>query len=572
MIRYVDLEQGITRSVPAEPDLRRDYLGGLGLGARLLADMDDPALPPLHPRLPVIIAVGSLTATGFPGANRVSVTGISPLTGLSSTSWMGGDFGYALARSGTLALVLQGKAPEPSIVLVQESGVEIVSRPDLWGMTLSAVRKALLDTYPDMAILAIGPAGERLVSIAAVRGNESHAAARCGPGAMLGSKNIKAVLAGGHARPPVADPEGLRTVSREALEAIRTDPFLTQVQGPIGTPNLVEPVNSFQAFPTGNFRQRYFETAHRIYGDRIARDFVCGRTTCPGCPVRCRLHVRIDGEEMEAAEYESLWAFGGDNCIDDYPLIVRAVSLCNELGLDTISTGNTIAFYREYKGTLHDPSDVLELVRCIAYREGIGDLLARGTRYAAEQLGVDYAMHVKGLEIAAYDPRRLIGMAISYSTTNRGGCHSRAWTVGDELTGKDFSGTELAELVFKYHNEGCVRDSLIMCTFLTGPTRPFYARALSCVLGQEVTEEELARAGERIFTLERLLNIRRGVNASQDTLPRRLREGLVAPEKYREGMEAYYRLRDWDERGRPSMDKCGELGLADFGWIQSLLA
>jgi len=571
MIRYVNLEQGTSKTVPVEPAIQQEYLGGLGLGVRLLADLDDPSLPPLHPRLPVIIAVGSLTATGFPGANRVAVTGVSPLTGLTSTSWMGGDFGYALAGSGTLALVLQGRAPEPSIVLVREEGVEVIPRPDLWGLTVSATREALLKLYPDMGILTIGPAGERLVPMAAVRGNESHAAARCGPGAMLGSKNIKAVLAGGRARPPVVDREGLRTVGREALEAIRKDPFLTQVQGPIGTPNLVEPVNTFHAFPTGNFRQRHFETAHRIYGDRIAKDYVCSRTTCPGCPVRCRLHVRIGEEEMEAAEYESLWAFGGDNCIDDYPLIVRAVTLCNELGLDTISAGNTIAFYREYTGTLHDPSGVLELVRSLAYREGVGDILARGTRSAAEHFGVDYAMHVKGLEIAAYDPRRLTGMAISYSTTNRGGCHSRAWTVGDELTGKDFSGAELAELVFKYHNEGCIRDSLIMCTFLTGPTRPFYPQALTCVLGRNITEADIARTGERIFTLERLLNIRRGVDASQDTLPRRLLEGLVAPEKYREGMRVYYQLRDWDERGRPSAGKCRELGL-EFKWLQPLLA
>jgi aldehyde:ferredoxin oxidoreductase len=378
---------------------------------------------------------------------------------------------------------------------------------------------------------------------------------------MLGSKNVKAILAGGKAQPPVADRAALRAISREALQAIHQDAFLNEIQGPIGTPNLVAPVNDFQAFPTGNHQERFFPNAAKVHGELIAQKYAYERTTCPGCPIRCRLHVRVDGQEWDAPEYESLWAFSADNRCDDYGLVCRAVTLCNELGLDTISTGNTVAFYREYTGTLDDPSNILDIVRMMAYREGDGAILAQGSRAAAAHFGVDYAMQVKGLEMAAYDPRKLTGMALSYATTNRGGCHSRAWTVGDELSGRDIPPDELADMVFRYSNAGCVRDSLIECTFLNGVACAFFTRALSAVLGETITEEELTQTGERIHTQERMLNVLRGVGAAQDTLPRRILEGLVAPDKYRAGLAEYYRLRDWDSSGRPSDRRLEQLGL-----------
>ena len=564
-IRRLDLSTGTETAFPVDPDLQRTYLGGSGLGARLLAEAD-PHLFPLHPGLPLVLSVGALTATGFPGANRVCVTGVSLLTGLTASSWMGGDFGTALARSGTLSLVLEGKASEPSIVYVCEEGTRVVPRPDLWGLTVSETRAALERDYPRLRAVVIGPAGERLVPMANIRGDESHSAGRCGLGAVLGSKKIKAIVAEAAglkaaARPPVADPAGLKAAAQEARQAILDSEFLMETQGPISTPHLVKVVNDFRAFPTANHQERYFETAYKIHGERIAEEYVFKRTTCPQCPVRCRLHVRIDGEELEAAEYETVWSFGAENRVDDYALIARANDLCNDLGLDTISAGNTIAFYREYTDTMDDPSNILDLVRKIGYREDEGDVLAQGTRVAAEHFGVDYAMHVKGLELPAYDPRKLTGMAISFCTANRGGCHSRAWTVADEIDGPDFSGAELAELVAGYHNTGCVRDSLIVCTFLAGTIEPYYTRALTAVLGREYDDDELDLIGERIYTLVRQLNVRRGLDSSQDVLPRRLMEGLVSPEKYREGMEVYYQIRGWDEQGRPRPEKLASLGL-----------
>lgn len=560
-IRTLNLASGAVKTADADDVLIRQYIGGLGLSVRLMSDKDLNQ-PPLSPGLPLIIAVGCLTDTGFPGANRASFYSVSPLTGLTAGSWMGGNFGVGLARTGNIALVLEGNADEPSILFVDEDNIKIVPRPDLWGLKVSEARNLLLQDYPNSRNVVIGPAGESLVPMACIRGDESHSAGRCGMGAVLGSKNIKGIVVSGKARPVIADPEGFKSISNEAKKSVRESPFLKDIQGPIGTCNLVEPVNSFHAFPTGNHRERYFATADKIYGERIARDYVVRRTTCPHCAVRCRLHVKFDEIEYDAPEYESVWSLGGDNLVDDYSLIVKANALCNELGLDTMSAGVAVAFYREYTNTLDDPSNMLDLISKIGYREGVGNTLSQGTRFAAKEFGVDYAMQVKGLELAAYDPRKFIGMAISYSTANRGGCHSRAWTVGDELTGHDFTASELAQMVARYHNAGCLRDSLIMCTFLDGTVRPLYSQALTALLGHSYDDDELAKIGERIYTLERLLNVRLGLTGAYDTLPKRLVEGLVDPDKYRDGMAAYYKIRDWNAQGKPSEVKLKELDLS----------
>jgi len=514
MIKRLSLTTGSLNTSPVDPVMQRDYLGGLGLAARLMADIADVDLPPLDPAMPLIVSVGSLSGTGFPGANRTCFFGLSPLTGVFAGSWLGGNFGMGFVRSGTLALVLEGKAADPSVVIVRERDAEVVPRPDLWGLTVLETRTTLERDYGTMRAVIIGPAGERLVKIANIRGDEGHVAGRCGMGAILGSKNVKAILVSGKAKPPVADPDGLRAINRDVMQAIRKSSFLTDVQGPIGTPSLTQMVNEFHASPTGNFQERYFEMAPMLYGDRIAEEYVYKRTTCPNCPVRCRSHVRIDGEDMEGAEYETICLFGNNNRVDDYPLIARANALCNDLGLDTISAGNVVAFYREYAGTMNDPSNILDVVRRIAFREGDGDILAEGVRRAAASFRVDYGMHVKGLELAA-----------------------------------------------RYHDDGCIRDSLIVCTFLCGDISPFFAPALTSVLGDDYDEERMALIGDRIYTLERSLNVRRGVDVSADVLPVRIMEGLVDRDKYLEGMKAYYRIRGWNADGHPTAEKLDALNL-----------
>jgi aldehyde:ferredoxin oxidoreductase len=565
MIRNLNLNTGSFQAKHLDPILLSDYLGGIGLAVRLMADYNCLKLPALDPSLPLIITIGSLNATGFPGANKTCFFGVSPLTGIFAGSWLGGDFSNGLVRSGTSALVLEGKAKTPSIIVVHEDSIELIPRNDLWKKSVSETQNILNEKYKNQKMVVIGPAGERLVFFACVMGNEGHAAGRCGFGAILGSKNIKAIVAGGNAKPFINNPEQLKIVNRKAMKAIRESDFLNDIQGPIGTPFLTKIVNEFETLPTANFQERYFKRASNLYGERIANEFVCKRSTCPYCPVRCRFHVRIDGKEMKAPEYETICMFGSNNRIDDYSLIVKANALCNDLGLDTISAGNVIAFYREYSNSMEDHSNVLDLIRSIAYKEDEGVVLAKGCRSAATKFNVDYAMHVKGLELPGYDPRKLIGMAISYSTANRGGCHSRAWTVADEIDRPGLSAEQLAELVVAYHNHGYVKDSLITCTFLDGDIRPFYAEALSAVLGTSFDDDQLILNGERIYTLERLMNIQRGVTAKSDVLPKRLIEGLVDLDKYTEGMRIYYQLRDWNSNGIPISKKIKSLKL---GFIQ----
>jgi aldehyde:ferredoxin oxidoreductase len=560
--KVVDLHTGQVEPLPVSDETRLQYIGGLGLAAKLMRDIYQSGWPPLHESSPLIVAVGPLNATGMPGANRVVFYGHSPLTGLMAGSWMGGRFGNALAQTGAVAYVLRNCAPEPSVLHIEDDRIEVLPRPDLWGLPVSQAREALRTAFPGHQVALIGPAGENRVPMACIRGDEGHAAGRCGLGAVLGAKNLKALVVAGTRRPPVARPEELATIIRQAVEALQGNEELVERQGRMGTGEVAEPVNEFRGWPTANHQRRYFEDGDKLYGERILQDYVTRSTTCPTCPVRCRKHVTIDGVEMEAPEYESLWAFGPENVVDDYALIAKANELCNEYGLDTISAGNAIAFYRENLGGFDSAQGVLKLIEKIARREDEGALLARGVREAQKQLGVDFGMHVKGLELSAYDPRAFLGMALSYSTNNRGGCHCRAWTVRPEVFGTEFTPQQLAAMVQDRQDSGSVRDSLIVCVFLHATLGyKVYAPALRSVTGLDYTVSSLKEAGERIFQLERLMNVNLGVSSSQDALPGRILTGMDSPEKHVESKSLYYQLRHWNEGGAPEESVLQTLGL-----------
>jgi aldehyde:ferredoxin oxidoreductase len=561
--KVIDLSNGKVDPSSVSEETQLQYIGGLGLAAKLMHDFHQPGWEPLRESSPLIMAVGPLNATGMPGANRVVFYGHSPLTGLMAGTWMGGRFGNALARTHTTAFALVNRATQPSILCIDGERVEVLPRPDLWGLTVSEARELLRVTYPEHEVAVIGPAGENLVAMACIRGDEGHTAGRCGLGAVMGSKNLKALVVKGTRRPPVAHAEELRPLIRSAVEALKGNEELTERQGRMGTVELVEPVNEFKGWPTANHQRRYFDGGANLSGERILRDYVTKSTTCPHCPVQCRKHVTIDGVEMEAPEYESLWAFGPDNLVDDYSLVTRANQMCNEYGLDTISTGNAISFYREYLDGFASPDPVLPLIEKIAKREGEGELLAKGVRHAQEQLGVDYGMHVKGLELSAYDPRAFLGMALSYSTNNRGGCHCRAWTVRPEIFGGEITADDLASLVQDRQDSGSVRDSLIVCVFLNATLGyKVYAPALRAVTGLDYTISSLKEAGQRIFQLERLMNVGLGVSSDQDTLPQRILTGIDNPEKHTESKSLYYQLRHWSKDGAPDDSALRILGLS----------
>jgi aldehyde:ferredoxin oxidoreductase len=564
--KIVDLATGHAETLSISEETQFRYIGGLGLSAKLMFDYYQEGWPPLHESSPLILAVGPLNATGMPGANRVVFYGHSPLTGLMAGTWMGGRFGNALARTGVSAYVLINRASEPSILHVENDRVELRPVPKLWGLTVSQARDALEQEYPGHEIALIGPAGENTVPMACIRGDEGHSAGRCGLGAVMGSKNLKALVVRGTRRPKVAGPEEFAALVKDAVEALKANEELMERQGRIGTLEVAGPVNEFRGWPTANHQRRYFEEGSRLYGERILNDYVTKSTTCPHCPVRCRKHVTVAGVDMDAPEYESVWAFGPENLIHDYALIARANELCNELGLDTISTGNAIAFYREYLGGFDAPQSVLPLIRKIALREDEGELLAAGVRAAQDRLGVDYGMQVKGLELSAYDPRAFLGMALSYSTNNRGGCHCRAWTVRPEVFGAEYTPEQLAAMVKDRQDSGSVRDSLIVCVFLHATFGyKVYAPALRLVSGLDYTVPSLKESGERIFQLERLMNVRLGVSADQDLLPPRIIAGMEDPDKYEASRSIYYQMRSWTQRGQQKPEILKALGLPADG-------
>ena len=561
--RVVDLATGKVQTVPVSEKTQLQYVGGLGLAAKLMFDSYEPGCKPLEASSPLIVAVGPLDATGLPGANRVVFYGHSPLTGLMAGAWMGGRFGNAVARTGTTAYALISRASQPSILLVEDEQVEVLPRPDLWGLTVSQAREALAADYPSHQVALIGPAGENGVPMACIRGDEGHSAGRCGLGAVMGSKNLKALVMKGTKRPTVARPEELKELIRRAVEALQGNEELMERQGRLGTLEVVEPVNEFKGWPTANHQRRYFPKGEKLYAERILQEYVTRSTTCPQCPVRCRKHVTIDGKAMEAPEYESVWAFGPENLVDDYSLIARANALCNEYGLDTISAGNAISFFREHIDGFASPDLLLPLIEKIAKRQDEGDLLANGVREAQKRLGVDFGMHVKGLELSAYDPRAFLGMALSYSTNNRGGCHCRAWTVRPEVFGTEFTPDQLAAMVQDRQDSGSVRDSLIVCVFVHASLGyKVYAPALSAVTGLDYTVPSLKEVGERIFQLERLMNVRLGVSSKDDTLPERILAGMDNLEKHLESKRIYYELRGWTEAGVASKDRLAALGLS----------
>jgi aldehyde:ferredoxin oxidoreductase len=561
--KTVDLSAGQTETLPIPEETQLKYIGGLGLSARLMHDFYRGGWKPLQPASPLIVAVGPLNATGMPGANRVVFYGHSPLTGLMAGTWMGGRFGNAIARTGACSYLIVGQAPEVSILHIEDELVEVLPKPELRGLEVTQAREALRREYPSHQVAVIGPAGENLVHMACIRGDEGHSAGRCGLGAVMGSKNLKAIVVKGTRRQEIAQPDEFSALVKEAMEAVKANEELMERHGRLGTVEVAEPVNEFRGWPTANHRQRYFEQGSSLYGERILREYVTRSTTCPYCPVRCRKHVSIEAQEIEAPEYESVWAFGPENLVNDYAMIARANEMCNEYGLDTISAGNAIAFYREYSGELDSPDTILSLIDKIATRQAEGDLLAEGVRAAQRQLGVDYGMQVKGLELSAYDPRAFPGMALSYSTNNRGGCHSRAWTVRPELFGAKYTPQQLADMVKDRQDSGSVRDSLIVCTFLHGTFGyKVYAPALRYVTGLDHSASSLREAGERIFQLERLMNVRLGVSAEDDLLPQRIISGMDHTDQYLRSRSLYYQLRRWTEDGQPKTEMLSALGLS----------
>lgn len=580
----VDLSRESSSIEELNTEVLHHYLGGRGLGAYLLFTETSSNVDPLGPENILAFCTGPLTGVQVPTAGRSSLTTRSPLTGTILDSNSGTTFGVRLKWAGYDALVISGQAAEPVWLEVNEEGARFHPASDLWGKEIPQAIQAL--SRKDGAAVAIGPAGENQVLYASLASEDGKSFGRGGVGAVLGSKNLKAILASGSHHPTVADSRALDFVAYETNKMLASAPRTSQGLPEFGTSVLVNLMNSYGVLPTRNFQEGVFDQAESISGERLREEFLDKRSACWGCPIGCRRKTHTSRARGEGPEYETIYALGSNLGIGDFETLIEANYLCNRLGLDTISTGATIACAMELSEKGKISSDLrfgradllLNTIEDIAYRRGHGDILALGSRRLAEKYGApELAMQVKGLELPAYDPRGMQGQGLLYATSNRGACHLRGNMLGPELLGAPkmlnrFATQGKAGILIVLQHTSAVIDSIGMCKFANFAIGDeFFTRLLSAVTGEKFEVQSLLTAGERIWNLERLYNLRAGFTQADDTLPRRFLEeplgkgssqGTVV--KLGEMLSDYYRFRGWDEKGIPRDSKLSALGLHEF--------
>jgi aldehyde:ferredoxin oxidoreductase len=580
----IDLTSGSIETVPLDPEMARLFLGGRGLGARLLWDLVGPEVKPLDPENALIFTTGPITASSSQTSNRFNVSTKSPLTDTILHANSGGWWGMQFKRTGYDALIVRGKSETPVMISITAAGISIDDASHLWGKTVFETTEALGQNNNKRNVLCIGPAGENLVRMSAIMNDKERALARGGAGAVMGSKNLKAIVVEGSEKNQPADKEQFKFMLYETGKLIKASPLTSQALPEFGTTVVMNVVNEIGVLPTRNFQQSQFEEAHKISGEAITDTILVKNQACWACPITCTRITKTDsGKQGEGPEFETAWAFGAQCGVGDLDAITEANYLCNDLGLDTISMGNTIGCAMELaeKGFIDndlrfgDASKFQELISDTAYRRGLGDELAEGSYRLATKYGApELSMTVKKLELPAYDPRGMQGQGLVYATSNRGACHETGNMLGPEVLALPrlidrFATQGKAGIVSVHQNSAAVIDSLVYCKFANmAVAEEFFARTLTAVTGQPFTADDLMKVGERVWNLERLYNLREGFTKDDDNLPERLlNEPVVAGPS--EGFVAnltpmlieYYQFRGWDKNGVPKPEKLAELGL-----------
>jgi len=594
-----------TRSLPDE--VYQKYLMGSGLGARLLMDLGDPTVDALHPRNPLVIVPGLFAGTTIPGGTRTSFVSRSPLTGIWGEATVGGTWGAEFRCTGYDGLVIQGAASSPVYLWINDDYVQIRPAGKLWGQdTYDACDVLLTETDPKAKVVAIGQAGENRVRMAAVmvEGRHARAAGRTGLGAVMGSKNLKAIVVRGTRGVPAHNPAGLMGW---ALQKTNEMPAKFGMFTVYGTSGSIEVHEERGGLPIKNFQEGHWrEGAARISGKTIHEQYAVKSSSCSGCPIHCWQHVTIENRSGvrenvgHNPEYETLGSFGAMLLNDDLPSVIRANELCNRYGLDTISTGNSIAFAIEafergliseadtggLKLAWGDGEAILTLVEQIAFRKELGSLLADGSRAAARKIGGDaekLTITVKGLEFPMHDPRAFWSMGINYATGARGACHLEGlpfivetgvpmpeFGYNAKLNPRITDGKAL--LAARMHNLMAVYNGLGMCKFYARAFSPTpLTEALNNLTGWKWRWEDLMKAGDRIFTLKRLYNTGLGVTREDDQLPHRILtlenrgEEIpnIPPEAFREMLDEYYEVRGWTADGLPTAETLSALDLSE---------
>lgn len=586
----VNLTEGTITTEALRKPWAEEYIGARGLGSKYLYEEVDPAVDPLSPENKIIFATGPLTGTLATSGGRYNVVTKGPLTGTIAASNSGGYWGPELKYAGYDMIIIEGKAAEPTYLWIFNDRVELRCAAKLWGKsTHEATDIIVSETDPEAKVACIGPAGEKLVKFACVINDKHRAAGRTGVGAVMGSKNLKAIAVRGTKGIRVADPKRFMEAVIDARKKLEASPVNSQGLPAYGTNVLVNIINAVGGFPTRNFQESVFEGAEKISGETLAATYLLRPKACASCTSRCGRVSAVGEVTGEGPEYEAVWAYGAQCGIDDLASITKANFLCNELGLDPITMGSTIGCAMELyeRGILKkervgmdlyfgNAEAILELTRKTALREGFGDELAEGSYRLASKYGhPELSMTAKKQEMPAYDPRALQGMGLEYATSNRGGCHVRGYMTSAEVLGipekLDPAAIEdKPEWTKTFQDLTAAIDSSGLCLFITfGLGAPEVASQLSAATGIDYTTEKIMECGERVWNLERLFNLKAGLSAEDDTLPPRLlhepipagpMKGSVC--RLGEMLPKYYELRGWDKNGVPKEEKLEELKLA----------
>ncbi len=574
------------------------YIGGRGFVAKVLYDEVPAGTDPLGPDNKVVMAAGPLSGVFLPGSGKTHFGAKSPATGGYGDSNMGGHMSPELKQAGYDVLVLEGAADEPVMVVIDDDDVSVRPAGQYWGKGCITVETELKRNLgEDFQIAVIGPAGENLVLFACVSHDFGRQAGRTGVGAVLGSKKVKAIAVRGTKTIPLADPAGLREIGKAMYRTCFSKPGFREWT-PNGTAGVTDWVNEVGAFPTRNFQTSYFPEYKKINGDRLRADIHRTDKGCMGCPIPCgkySLATVPEGQAyVEGPEYETIAMIGGDCCLGDINEVAYANYVCDELGLDSISAGNVAAFAMECfeRGLLTeqqvgralkfgDLPSVVYLFRKIAAREGIGDLLSKGVKVAAEEIGGGserFAIHVKGLEWTGYESRYAPAMMLSYATADIGAHHNRSWAITFDVAKGRSKMEGKPEKVVELQHVRPLFDCLGVCRLQwveIGFDLDWYEKVFPLVTGRQATWDDLLLVSERVWNLTRAFSIRHvpGWGRGLDRPPARFLEEpvpdgpakghLITPAQMDELLDRYYTIRGWTSDGRPTREKLVQLGLED---------
>jgi aldehyde:ferredoxin oxidoreductase len=594
----VDLTTGKTEEYRIPETWEKDFLGGASLAARLLYDSLLPHLDARSPEAPLLFMNGPLTGTAGPTVGRFVICGKGPATGLWAESHIGGFWGPELRLAGYDGLWITGKSREPVYLWINEGRLEVRKAAHLWGKdtyeTQTLVKEEVGRKSAHVAV--IGQAGERGVLYAGIFCDHGRTAGRTGLGTVMGTKNLKAVAVYGKKGTLPLARSGLYTNLRSASNRALKQDNQTKVMHELGTASAANYSEYLGAMPSRYFHQGSFENVDNVSGSKMSESILSGTSACQACVIACGRVVTLDdGARRKGPEYETVVSFGPNLLVDDLAAITRLGELCDRYGMDTISAGNTIglAFYLYEQGviTLKDTGGLAlkwgdievieELIHLTARREGIGEVLAHGSRFLGRYFGrEEEAVQVNGLEVAYHDPRGVSGMALSYATSPRGACHNQSdyflvdWGNTNEEAGIGYfsrhAGEEKAANVARHQDWRTVNNSLVMCIFANVLPNT-QAELINAACGLNWDVKELMRCGERGWNLKRAINHRLGLTRKNDKLPKALLEayqeggsaGYVVP--FDEMIRAYYGARGWDPgTGQPTRKKLVELGLGDI--------